>query len=70
MVSEHPGFIVGSYIDSKGIGGCLAEIVCRSRSSVVTVCGIVCQYQNSVWIAQGTKFGGVDRFGNSSRVLL
>ena len=33
MVSEHPRFVVGSCVDSKSIGCCLAVIVCRSRSS-------------------------------------
>ena len=27
MVSEYPKFIVGSCVDSKSIGNCLAEIV-------------------------------------------
>ena len=34
VVSEHPRFIVGSYVDSKSINVCLVEIVCRSRNSV------------------------------------
>ena len=70
MVSEHPRFVVGSCVVSKGIGGCLAKIVCRSRSSVGTVFAIVCRSQNSVCIAQGIKFGGVDHFENSLRVSL
>ena len=56
VVSEPYRFIMGSCVDSKGISGYLAEIVCQS--------------QNSVWTARGIKFGGVDRFGNSSRVSL
>jgi len=68
--SEHLRFVVGSCVDSKSIGYCLTEIVCRSRSSVGTICGIVCRSQNSILIARGIKFGGVDRFGNSSRVSL
>ena len=33
MVSEHPGFL-GSYVDSKNIGCCLAEIVCQSGAAL------------------------------------
>ena len=61
---------MGSFVDSKNIGGCLAEIMCRSRSNVGTVCGIMCRSQNSVCIAQGIKFGEIDRFENSSRISL
>ena len=46
--SEHPRFVVGSCVDSKSIGGCLAEIVCRSRISIGTVYEIVCRSQNSI----------------------
>jgi len=35
-----------------------------------TVCGIMCQSQNNIWIARGIKFGGVDHSENSSRVPL
>ena len=66
VVPKHPMFVVGSCVDSEGISCCLAEIVCRSRSSIGTVCEIVCQ--NNVWIARGINFGGVDCFRNSSRV--
>ena len=70
MVSEHPRLEVGSCVDFKNIGNCSVEIVYRSRSNIGTVHGIVCQSQNSVWIARGISFGGVDRFGNSPRVSL
>ena len=60
MVSEYLRFFVGSCVNTKSIGGCLAEIVCRSRSSIGTVCGIMCQSKKRVWIARGIKIGGVD----------
>jgi len=59
VVSELPKFFVGSCVNSKNIGGWLAEIVCRSRSSVRTVCGIMCRSQNNVWIGWGIEFGRV-----------
>jgi len=52
VVSEHLRF-VWSCVDFKGVSCYLAEIVCRSRSSVGTICGIMCRSQNSVWIARG-----------------
>ena len=66
LVSEHLRLVVGSCVDSKSISCCLAEIVCRSRSGVGTVCGIVCQRVD----CSRNQFGGVDCFENSSRVSL
>ena len=70
VVSEHPRFVVRSCVDSKNIDCYLAEIVCRSQSSIGTVCGILCQSQNSVYITQGIRFDEVNHFRNSSRVSL
>ena len=67
MVSEHPRFIVGSCVNSKSIGGCLAKIVCRSRSSVGTICGIVFDLKTACRLLKN-QFGGADRFENSSKV--
>ena len=68
MVSELPRFDVRSYVDFKSIGSCSVEIVCRSRSGVGTIHGIMCRSQNNIWIARGIRFGGVDRFENSPSV--
>ena len=65
VLSEHPKFIMRSCVNSKSIDGYLVEIVCRSN-----VGKIMCRSQNRVWIAQRIKFGRVDRFENSHRVLL
>jgi len=65
--SEHPRFDVISCVDSKNIGSCSVEIVYQSRSDIGTVRGIVCRSQNSIWIARGISFDGVDRFRNSLR---
>ena len=70
MVSELPRFSVRSCVDSKIVAVCLAGIVCRSRSGIETVRGIVCRSQNSILDCCGSRFGGVVRFGNSSKVPL
>jgi len=70
VILEYLRFGVGSCVDSMSIGYCSVEIVCLSRSGIMTVRGIVCRSQNSVWVARGISFGGVDRFGNSPRVSL
>ena len=70
MVSELPKFEVGACADSKSIGSCSVEIVCRSQGGIETVSGIACRSQNSVWIDRGISFGGVDHFGNSPKILL
>ena len=38
VVSEHPRFSVGSCVNSEDISCCLAEIMCRSRNDIGTVC--------------------------------